>query len=124
MTVTVYVKGKTEHGYTWLENPRPWSNGGLSLAFDRLHALAGIHLKRGEKTFVKRLTDELDKAKVPWANLRNPCSCVLTIDKKDVQLFMMELDLTGPLPMEVAAGISCDHRRKSLGLRRSVRYGG
>lgn len=124
--MNVYVSSKGEHGRVWLMNPEPHYSEKLLLVFDKKHAKAGVAFKRhsGANSLMKQLTDALDQAKVPWANLRTAQTGVLTVEGKDHEFFLMIFDLIGPLPRKLADKMSCETRRKSLGFRQSTRYGG
>lgn len=91
----------------WLQNPKPFFDGKICLAFTAQSVAAGAAteaFKHGmeSKAFVKALQDGLDSLKIPWSDAVNQRFGVKVISGQAHEMFLMDISLTGPLPWDIA----------------------
>lgn len=111
----------------WLRNPKLFFDNRCILVFTPVSVSAGICTELFKSNmdyqeFEKCLQDELDRLCVPWADTRNPKFCVRVIKGDKQELFMMDITLTGPLPLNVALHTQGVKARKPVKVM--IRYGG
>ena len=108
MRKSIYVACiRKEGGKGWLQNPKPFFDGKICLAFTASAVTAGAATESFEhgmesRGFVKILHDGLDQLKIPWAEDNNPRFGVKIIAGKAHEMFLMDISLTGPLPWDIA----------------------
>jgi hypothetical protein len=125
----IYVACQKEDGKVfWLMNPKPFYNGKFCLWFCSESPVASVTtdiFRSGmdQKDFKEVLQDEMDRMRLPWTNFRNPRFSMKALNGQAVELFMMNFELVGPLPAELAAGIGGSRVRKP-GIKVMSRFGG
>jgi hypothetical protein len=91
----------------WLLNPRPFFDGRLCLSFSTVCPTAGVTTelfkpKMGAKDFLRVVQDELDRVNIPWSSAKRGRFGTKIFQGKAKDLYLMDIILTGPLPLEVA----------------------
>jgi hypothetical protein len=125
--MNIYVACGGSRQKRWLINPRQFFDGRCCLVFGKTAATAGVNTSLfnpglGAKDFKKVLVDELDRLGVPWSAPKKPRFGVRVIEGKAQELYLMDFQLAGKLPMHVASEMGCLTPGNPLGVM--VRYGG
>ena len=125
--MNIYVACGSSRQKRWLVNPQPFFDQRCCLVFSKTTATAGANTKLfkpglGDKDFKKILVDELDRLKVPWSAMKKPRFGMRMISDKMQELYLLDFQLTGKLPMHVASEMGCPQSGDPTGIM--VRYGG
>lgn len=110
----------------WLENPKLFFDGHVLLVFSLTGITVGVNtslLKAGLRGAKKLLVDELDKLGVPWTGTKNARVETRALGKTLHDLYLMDINITGPLPYELASRIK-GVRKAKFPVKVMIRYGG